>query len=373
MTQPVLGILTLYLNGKRTLEERAVYQRMITAGRALGLDVYVFTPQDVHDASGRIHALQYDPRSGRWSRSWRPFPMLIYDRCRIQRSQRFEQLKRFRAKYSHLQFLNRPMRNKWTVYQTLSKEKRFRPHLPHTRIVERTADIAEAARTYNLLYLKPINGTGGRGIARLEQRSGSTWLLQGRDHARRIIRPERVSAERMLSRLARWDLKGQRYIIQQGIELTLPSGRVHDYRMLVQKNGEGRWQLTGCAARIGAKGSVTSNLHGGGRAVQMRTLLKSWLDKEGSTAQVEERAAELGVQIAEHLEASYEALCELALDLAIDRNGHIWLLEVNPKPAREVFARAGEQATYRNALIRPLEYALWLYRQKDAKDAKADK
>ena len=42
---------------------------------------------------------------------------MIYDRCRIQRSHRFEQLGQFRKKYGHLNFLNRVLRNKWTVYQ----------------------------------------------------------------------------------------------------------------------------------------------------------------------------------------------------------------------------------------------------------------
>lgn len=44
MSQPVLGILTLYLNDRKVLEERHIYERMITEGRKLGLDVYVFTP-----------------------------------------------------------------------------------------------------------------------------------------------------------------------------------------------------------------------------------------------------------------------------------------------------------------------------------------
>ena len=55
---------------------------------------------------------------------------------------------------------------------------------------------------------------------------------------------------------------------------------------------------------------------------------------------------------------------ELALDLAIDREGRIYVLEVNPKPAREVFARSGDSETYRKALLRPLEYALWVYKNK---------
>jgi hypothetical protein len=41
--QPVLGILTLYLNEAKQLEEKNVYQRMIIEGERIGLDVFVFT------------------------------------------------------------------------------------------------------------------------------------------------------------------------------------------------------------------------------------------------------------------------------------------------------------------------------------------
>ncbi|MNO08232.1 hypothetical protein D3C81_2307830 [compost metagenome] len=41
------------------------------------------------------------------------------------------------------------------------------------------------------------------------------------------------------------------------------------------------------------------------------------------------------------------------------------MLEVNPKPAREVFARSGDNSTYRKALVRPLEYAMWVYKNKN--------
>ncbi|XEC96448.1 YheC/YheD family protein [Paenibacillus tarimensis] len=364
MAQPVLGILTLYLNNNRLLEEKPVYQKMITAGKRMGLDIFVFTPQDVNYNTNRIHAMFYDPVTKQWTRRWCRFPHMIYDRCRIQRSHRFEQLKKFRVRYQHMKFLNRPMRNKWTVYRTLISDNRFRPHLPHTRIVEGSRDISEMLERYPLLYLKPINGTGGRGILRIEKQRGRTWLIQGRDLSRKIIRPERVSSSAILRKVAAWYSEDRRYLIQQGIQLKLPSGRVHDYRMLAQKNGSGRWEITGCAGRVGPPGSITSNLHGGGKAAPMHELLMNWIGSETKVDQIKLEAARLGVEISEYLDLSYGHLCELALDLAIDQTGHIWLLEVNPKPAREVFARAGEHETYRNAIIRPLEYALWLYNQK---------
>ncbi|WP_336604253.1 YheC/YheD family endospore coat-associated protein [Paenibacillus sp. MMS18-CY102] len=367
MAQPVLGILTLYLNNDGALEERSIYQRMTVAGRKLGIDVFVFTPEDVNYKSNRIHAMVYDSLNKKWSRRWTSFPNLIFDRCRIQRSHRFEELRRFRAKYGHLTFLNRPLRNKMTVHRTLSRDTRFTPHLPSSRMYESMADLTAMLRKYPLIYLKPINGTGGRGILRIERTGDDRLLLQGRDQQRRIVPPQRITTAELAGRLSSWNLKGGRYLVQQGIALKLPNGRVHDYRMLVQKDREGKWRLTGCAGRIGAPRSVTSNLHGGGQAATMNQLLKVWIKNEAKIEKVKQDAERFGVQVAEYLEQSYGRLCELALDLAIDKEGRVWLLEVNPKPAREVFNQAGDKETYQRAIIRPLEYALYLHDQKRKK------
>jgi len=363
--RPVLGILTLYLNDRGLLEERDVYRKMTLAARKLGLDLIVFTPDDVQYATNRVHAQRYVPESGSWQRIWTALPQMIFDRCRIQQSPRFERLKIFRARYGHLLFLNRPIGNKWSVYRTLLRDARFRDHLPQTRLYESSRDITAMLKRHPLLYLKPAGGTGGRGILSIRRAaSGGTLIVQGRDHYRRIIRPMRVRPERLAEKLKAWDLRGRKYLVQQGIRIRLPNGRVHDYRLLVQKDGQGEWSVTGCAVRIGPPGSVTSNLHGGGQAARLDAVLPGWLGNEEKAREVQESIGRFGVEVAGYLEECYGPLCELALDLAIDRDGRFWLLEVNPKPARDVFRRAGEQEAYRLALIRPLQYALWLYRNR---------
>lgn len=369
MSSPVLGIMTLYLNEHRALEERSIYRRMILEGRKRGLDIYVFTPADVHSSGKRIEAMVYDEKKG-WSREWRAFPDLIFDRCRIQRNHRFQQLLVFRQKYGHLLFLNRPLRNKWTIHQTLSEKAVFRQHLPETILFQDMSDVNRMLKTSSLIYLKPINGTGGRGILRVERsKEPSTVLVQGRDQKRRIITPRRVHLSRLGPLLEHWNMK-DKYLVQKGIQLQLPNGRVHDYRMLVQKNGEGEWELTGCAGRMGAEKSVTSNLHGGGQAVAMQRLMKQWIPEEELRQEVTAAAEKFGIDVAAFLEDTYGDLCELALDLAIDKSGHIYLLEVNPKPAREVFARIGERSIYYKAITQPLEYALWVYRNRPAETVK---
>lgn len=366
MPEPVLGILTLYLNEAKQLEERSVYRRMIVEGKKIGLDVFVFTPADVNAGKELIHAMVYDPASGKWSRKWRSFPNMIYDRCRIQRSSRFEQLLRFRSRYNHLTFLNRPLRNKWTIHQTFSQKSRFRQHMPETLLYQSSADLQRMLKFSPVVYVKPINGTGGRGILRIERlkEGKSLYDIQGRRQNRQIISPRKVTLPRLESIVRQWCLGG-RFLVQQGIPLRLPGGRFHDYRMLVQKNGQGEWELTGMAGRVGAARSVTSNLHGGGHAVRAEVLLKEWLGSEEKASKAMKSAEKLGLEAAAFLEESFSALCELALDLAIDRQGRIFVLEVNPKPAREVFARTGDSSTYRKALVRPLEYAMWVYKNKN--------
>ncbi|WP_410511999.1 YheC/YheD family protein [Paenibacillus sp. BR2-3] len=365
MPQPVLGILTLYLNEAKQLEEKSVYRRMITQGKRIGLDVFVFTPMDVHGSKELIHALVFNPETGKWSRKWRHFPHMIYDRCRIQRSARFQQLLRFRSRYNHMTFLNRPLRNKWTIHQTFSQKSRFRQHMPETLLYQSSADLQRMLKHGSVIYIKPANGTGGRGILRIERLKNPSGMfdIQGRRQDRRIIPPRKVSHARLTSIVRQWCIGG-RFLVQQGIPLRLPGGRFHDYRMLVQKNGQGSWEMTGMAGRIGAAHSVTSNLHGGGHAVRAETLLQEWLGSDEKAGKAMKASEKLGLEAAAFLENRFGALCELALDLAIDREGRIYVLEVNPKPAREVFARSGDSETYRKALLRPLEYALWVYKNK---------
>lgn len=362
MPQPTLGIMTLYLDRKKRIEERSYFRKLIQAGKKLGMEVFLFTPSDVDSARKRIYAFDYDTGASQWRRKWTSFPEIIFDRCRYQPTERFKQLKQFRSKYPDLTYLNRPLANKWVIHQLLHRNSRIRPHLPDTKIYDSSQDVFHALKQHKIVYLKPINGTGGRGILRVERLSDNLFLFEGRDTSRRIITPQKISRPQFVAKLSAWNTK-QRYLIQQGLDLQLSSGRVHDYRLLIQKNHKGEWEVTGCAGRIGAKKSITSNLHGGGRAVPMTKLLQHWLKSEDKVEATRKKVYDLAHDVVEHIENQYKTMCELALDIAIDRSGYIWLLEINPKPSREVFNKIGELDTYRKAIARPLEYALWLYKQ----------
>ncbi|MCZ8518369.1 MULTISPECIES: YheC/YheD family endospore coat-associated protein [Paenibacillus] len=357
-----LGILTMYLSGRK-MEELSFFRKLCVTGRKLGLEVLVFTPDDVDEDRTRVQAMTYDAQQG-WVRRWCPFPPLIYDRCRYHGVDNFRKLTRFRKRHTALRYLSRPLANKWTMHQTLSEHEQIAPHMPATVRYRSVKDVQDFLKGHSVVYMKPKSGTGGRGIVRLQRmQGGEAVLLQGRDPNRRILPSQKILVRQLPVKLSGWKLE-EKYIIQQGIPLTLKDGRVHDFRMLVQKDGEGSWQVTGCAGRIGPRRSVTSNLHGGGTAIPMETLLKNRFGNDEKVASIKKTAYALGLHVVEHLEKQFGMLCEVGIDLAVDPKGQVWLLEVNPKPSREVFSRIGERETYRLAITRPLEFALWLYKQK---------
>lgn len=363
MAHPHLGIMAIYLSN-HLFEEMSYFRKLSLKGKSLGIQVMVFSPEDVDSERKKINGWFYADSKKRWIRRWASFPDVIYDRCRNQTATRFYQLKQFRNKYPHLLYLNRPLSNKWGIYKILRQNEQIRPHLPYTVKFSSFHQVQKLLQRKHTLYLKPSNGTGGRGIIRIRPADQGRMRIEGRDASRRIIPEQKLTIAQLNRKFLSWPLRS-RYLVQQGIDLRLQDGRVHDYRVLMQKNSDGQWTMTGCAGRIGPYRSITSNLHGGGTAVKMERLLRRRFSSESQIAEIKQAIERLGQNTSEYIEKRFGKLCELGLDIAVDPRGHPWLLEINPKPSREVFRRIGEKHTYNTAIMRPLQYALWVLKQSD--------
>jgi glutathione synthase/RimK-type ligase-like ATP-grasp enzyme len=358
-----LGVLAVYMNKSQGLEEHSFFKQLIIAGKGLDVDVFIFTPSNVDERNKKIFAYSYDLTRNQWVRKWIPYPDLFYDRARYQSVERYRVVSQFKKRNSTLPFISAPLSNKWNLYQVLVRKPNIKPFLPPTLLYSQFNDLRSELLKRGLVFLKPINGTGGRGILRIQRLLGGIYSVRGRAQSRRIIPEQKVNMPKLRSMINRMK-PGKRFIIQEGIDLRLKTGSVHDYRLLIQKNGNGKWEVTGCVGRIGASGSITSNLHGGGKAIPMLILLKHWFKNEKQAARVADDIQQFSHQLVETLESAYGRLCELALDIAVDHSGRVWLLEVNTKPAREIFARIGDQTTYKKAIRRPIEFAKWIYQSK---------
>jgi len=354
--KPIIGILT-WREGRK-FAEPGYFRQLIRLGKKLGCRVYLFSPADV--SMRKQYVTGYVPDEGKgWVKKRFPLPDVVIDRYRYTPTPAFRRYVAFRKQRAWL-YANSRLANKWVVHQVLHRDERIHRWLPETRLYS-PANLRRMLTSQPLLYVKPINGTGGRGILRIEQ-AGGQFLLLGRDKEREIRRfrtKSKTAAERYVSR---W-VSGQTCLIQQGLHLALIPGRTVDMRLLIQKDETGSWQVTGHGLRIGGVKSATSNLHGGGKAVATLPVLRKSFGAERAE-QILHECVQLAHQTCETVENHFGRMMELGLDIGIDTEGNVWLIEVNPKPGRELFQELGQRALYRLAIRRPLLYALHLHRQK---------
>ncbi|GAB7388663.1 hypothetical protein BSNK01_25010 [Bacillaceae bacterium] len=357
LAKPVrlLGILTAVKGGH--FEEKRFLAHLAREGESMGFAVFVFAPWDVDWERKQIQGYCFKKETKMWVKRAFPFPSLIYDRFRVVKGEAFAEFLRFRRR-SPVPFLNSRLGNKWNVYRILSAHGETGAWLPETRLFTGSKDVLELLEKYGTVYVKPVNGTGGRQILKVE-REGSHYHLYGRNWERRYVHHRRQSFHQLQKRLQLWvqpKKQKENYIVQQGVNLSLVPGHVSDVRILVQKDGSGRWQWTGMGTKIGPSRSVTSNLHGGGKAIDTSFFLRQHFS-ENRVEKILAELRRLASLVPPFLETVFGRLAEVGLDVGVDRKGCCWLLEINSKPGRDIFKQLQRPELYRVAVRRPLEYA----------------
>ena len=357
-SRALVGVLT-WRSGKRFAEPDYL-RRLALAGAGLGVQVFLFSHQDVFVRERKIRGFVPHGR-GDWKVQWFPWPKVVIDRYR-RRVPEYMKLRNSELFF----FANSPFGKKWKVTQVLSRDERVKRWIPQTTLFA-PGRVLAMLRQHQLVYLKPGNGTGGKSILRIEK-AGGAFKLTGRNR-NLAVRHARLSqatqVERWVGTWVRTErLKNGNFIVQQGIDLASPTNRVADVRLLIQKDENGEWSVTGAGARVGVAGSATSNLHNGGKAVPFTTFLRQCFSEE-QVREIFEECVRMAHEVVVVLEERYGRMMEFGLDIGVDRTGRPWLLEVNPKPGRDVFLQMGDKATYEQAIRRPIEYAKYLLREKN--------
>src|SRR5699024_4043547 len=111
------------------------------------------------------------------------------------------------------------------------------------------------------------------------------------------------------------------YIIQRYIHTRTKEDEPYHFRSHVQKDHNGKWQITHIYPRVGNTKSNLSNISTEGRVDDFPAFLRrEFGNKQGSY--YEQKILELSMEVTQHLDKLYGlALNELGLDFAIDDTG----------------------------------------------------
>lgn len=364
MNRPLTVGIMSYRNrsGLAPFSESGYFRQLIRSARSLGLRAFVFCPLDIDWVGRRIYGYSFSPEKGSWYAKYYSFPDVVYDRLfpgSAISGMLFGAANRLRKQRS-IVFFGRALRGKWEVYRSLYKYPDLKPHIPDTLPLTGTTVLASMVKKHRFLFIKPDAGSQGKGVVQVRAlRDG--YSCRGRDHLNRSFSTHVQSVAGVLS-LVRNVSHRRRLLAQQGLNLNHFRGSTFDIRTIVQKNAQGEWEVTGTAARVGRRGSITSNLHGGGTALRTEALLqKQFPDRY---QEILEKINWLGVSIPAALDKELGRFGEFGLDLGVDKDGHVWLIEANSKPGRTVFLRIGAYDLRRASVLRPMQYSKFLALQR---------
>ncbi|WP_068773356.1 YheC/YheD family protein [Paenibacillus sp. FJAT-26967] len=353
MAKPVIGILT-WREG-HSFKEPGYFRSLVKEGQKLGATVFIFSHKDAFPDKKQVRGYVPSEKGG-WTHRTFPWPDVVIDRCRTAQ----DGYREFR-KQKHFIYANNTFTNKMSATRLFTNNESLIKWIPAT--VDYSLDnLTRMFKKHTILYIKPGNGTGGKSIVKVSKtKDGYRLLGRTRGYGRRNLLFKDISS--LGSWLNRWvqqeRIRKGSFMIQQGLDLELIPGHVSDMRLLIQKNDSGNWEVTGEGMRIGGVNNPTSNLHGGGRAASVADVLHKRFGVK-KTEEIVAECRELAHGIVSAIEKQYGSMLEFGLDIGIDTRGRVWLIEVNPKPGRELFKKMGRSDLYAKAIRRPIQYAMHL-------------
>lgn len=219
------------------------------------------------------------------------------------------------------QLSGRKIASKTTKQSVLEQHPQISKHIPPTSIFSREA-LEHMLNTHQMVYVKPNIGSGGFNVIRVEKKSESYHFQIGR-----TVVSSKTFSELYTKLKSR--MKRKTYIIQKGIDMLTINGSPVDYRVKYVKQGS-VWRYRAVVGRIARSGLIVTNLHQGGRLVKGMTALKATVGDQAADKKRElKQLTELSTTV---LLSHFPRLSALGFDYGIDKEGKIWMFEVNTNP-----------------------------------------
>lgn len=217
----------------------------------------------------------------------------------------------------------RQLASKWAKTAVLLSNSQIAPHIPPTRKFS-SGNLRAMLQSHGMVVIKPVCGAGGHGVIKVSKESG------GYSHTY-FSRTKRFAGFDSLYQSLNTLRKGRKYLIQKGIRLATISGRPIDYRVKHVKQGDGRWVITAIVGRLARKGLFVTNLCRGGTSMTGSQGIRRSVSA-GAVAGKKREMRTLTKIATRMLESRYPGIGQLGFDFGIDKNGKLWIFEVNTRP-----------------------------------------
>lgn len=331
-----------------------------------GVHLLVFTPSGLNWHSENVCGLTYDAEKKKWKNIECAFPNIIYDRATFGAKEkevgRFVR-QRLNKEYE-IPFINsKSYFDKWETHLVLSKASPVKNHLPDTSRYQHPFQIADFVDKYDSAYMKDSAGRLGRNIYKVQKAEDDLYTLNYQ--MKGVKCSEKLSVEKIHSFLVEDKFFEKKVIIQQGIDMAQLNDHPFDVRVLAQKKDMNAWEVVDKSLRVAAPGSIVTNISSGAKVGKFNQLIPSVFS---DSASISNDMDELVINVCSQLEKTYGRLGELGIDIAIDKSGKTWLIEVNGKPSKLCIYHSGDLVLIDKACTNIARYAKELFELGNGKE-----
>ncbi len=296
---------------------------------------YVFSLRNFDSTSSLFRGFIWNGKD--WNKFDVPTPHVVHNRIHSRRREKsltYEQLIKM-LKKKHIPFFNDHFLNKWESYQRLLDQEHLLPYLPETELLLSPQNLENFLLKYEKIFLKPIHGSQGKKIIRIEH-SEAEYFLDYTTFSRDIERVYPTILE--LYKAIKSRISKQAFIVQKGINLLRFQDRIIDFRFLCHLNSKNQWKVTSSVARLSSPNEFVSNIARGGEIQKVNYILRKTLDPKVAN-DANKLLHELALEVAASVGQSEDELFgELGIDLALDTLAKPWIIEINTKPSKNMDA-----------------------------------
>lgn len=291
--------------------------------QAEGAKFFYFSPGEVNFLNRTIKGQVYE--KGEWQTKIMPFPNVIYNAGSPEKlsksKETIEKLKK------EIPFTTYSIGNKWSVNRRLKEAKDFASYLIPTEVVKSAEHFFKFLSAFEKVVFKPIDGRKGKGIFFIVQ-EGGRFAVKGEG-------TNKIYEKSQLNGFIKQKLSKETFIVQPYIQSVTKTGQVFDFRLHVQKNGDGEWVITTIYPRIAPQGSIIANINSGGYTNYLDPFLEHEFKEEAFN--IRKKLEFFSLSLAKHLdelqmEKFGEVIDEIGVDVGMDDRLKLWIYEVNWRP-----------------------------------------
>ena len=355
---PLIGVLSAGFTGSllRPIGKRSLHlAKLLSTASITGGLPFIFGTHHINWETGTINGYFYE-KSG-WTQHEVPLPNVVYNRLPNRKTEGLAPFKFIKEKMMTdygIPFFNPDFFNKWEIHELLKLNEQTAYLLPYTVESPSCEQIKKLLLLHQTVYLKPKNGSLGRGIYTLSFKDSMYTLTYKGEKGLHV--QEKETLENLLSEFE-YLLTNPSYIAQQGISLIKKEKRCVDFRVHTNKDGNNKWVLTALAAKVAGPNSITTHLDYGGEIEATAKIFTNPSYKK----EIENKLKDAAISISHVLEQELNGLIgELGFDFGVDYQGNVWLFEANSKPGRSIFSHPALRKADQQTRKLSLEYTIYL-------------